>query len=328
MAHHGFVRVAAAVPELRVADPAFNAGRILDLLARAENQQVSVVVFPELCLTGYTSGDLFHQQALQRAALAALGQIVAHSKFAGLAVVGLPLVVDDRLFNCAAVLHAGQILGVVPKSYIPNYKEFYEIRWFAPAAVARSSEVSLLGDTAPFGTDLLFDGSDKIRGFVVGVEICEDLWVPIPPSSQQALAGATVLLNLSASNEVIGKAPYRRQLVLSQSGRCLAAYVYTSCGVWESTTDVVFGGHALIGENGILLAESTRLQREETLLATDVDLERLLSERIRTNHFGERRDPTEHTFRRIPFALERPEQPPRLLRDVEAHPFVPRGKEQ
>ncbi len=330
MAHHGFVRVAAAVPQVRVGDCTFHAGRVLGLLARAEAQQAAVVVFPELCLTGYTCADLFHHPALQGAALAALAEVVDQARFSGLAVVGLPLAVDDQLFNCAAVLHGGRVLGVVPKSYIPNYKEFYEARWFAPSAVAHRREVLIHGTPVPFGADLLFDGSASVPGLIVGVEICEDLWVPIPPSSYQTLRGATVLLNLSASNEVIGKAAYRRQLVVNQSGRCLAAYVYTSCGVWESTTDVVFGGHALIAENGILLQESPRLLREETLLVTDVDLDRLRGDRVRTNSFtAVPGDPAEgREFRRLPFTLRLPEKPPRLLREVEAHPFVPRGKEQ
>src|SRR5262249_22044162 len=161
---------------------------------------------------------------------------------------GLPVAVDDQLFNCAAVLHRGHVLGVMPKSFIPNYKEFYEHRWFSAAASARSQQISLNGRPAPFGTDLLFDAAD-VDGLVLGVGVCEGLWVPVPPSSVQALHGATLLVNLSASNEVIGKAPYRRQLVVSQSGRCIAAYVYASCGVWESTTDVVFGGHCLVAEN-------------------------------------------------------------------------------
>src|SRR6202040_3378093 len=184
------------------------------------------------------------------------------------AVVGLPLAVDDQVFNCAALLHRGRVLGVVPKSFIPNYKEFYEGRWFSAAATARSREIVLNGETVPFGTDFLFDATD-VEGFLLGVEICEDLWAPVPPSAFQARRGATVLVNLSASNEVIGKANYRRQLVVNQSGRCIAAYVYASCGVWESTTDVVFGGHCLIAENGTLLAESRRFQRDDALLVAD-----------------------------------------------------------
>jgi NAD+ synthase (glutamine-hydrolysing) len=331
MIYHGFLRVAAAVPTLRVADCAFNAERILALMARAESEQVAVLVFPELCLTGYTCADLFHQPVLQKGAVAALAHVARAGRdvFSGLAIVGLPLTVDDQVFNCAALLYRGRVLGVVPKSFIPNYKEFYEGRWFAAAATARSRQVVLDGEAVPFGTGQLFAASD-VEGLVVGVEICEDLWVPIPPSSFQALRGATVLVNLSASNEVIGKAAYRRQLVLNQSGRCMAAYVYTSCGVWESTTDVVFGGHCLIAENGNLLAESRRFQREDALLFTDVDIDRLRADRIRTNSFGDAQLYIGATreFERVPFTLGQAAAPRRLARPVEAHPFVPQGQEQ
>src|SRR5262245_9020893 len=250
MLQHGFLRVATATPALRVADCPFNASAVVALLRRAESEAVRLVVFPELCLTGYTCADLFQHPTLLRAALEALAQVTRATAgdYSGLAVVGLPLLVDDQVFNVAAVLHRGRVIGVVPKSFIPNYKEFYEGRWFAAAATARSREITLCGEAVPFGTDRLFAAAD-VEALTVGVEICEDLWVPIPPSSAQALAGATVLVNLSASNEVIGKAAYRRQLVVNQSGRCLAAYVYSSCGVGESTTDVVFGGHCLIAEN-------------------------------------------------------------------------------
>ncbi len=331
MLPHGFLRVAAATPALRVADCAFNAEQILTLMARAEAAGVAVLVFPELSLTGYTCADLFQQLTLQRGAVAALDHVrtAGGSLFSGIALVGLPLVVDDQVFNCAALLQRGQLLGVVPKSFIPNYKEFYEGRWFAAAATARSREVRLCGQTVPFGTDRLFAATD-VDGLVLGVEICEDLWVPVPPSSTQALAGATVLVNLSASNEVIGKAGYRRQLVLNQSGRCLAAYVYASCGVWESTTDVVFGGHCLIAENGALLAESRRFQREPTLTVADVDLDRIRADRIRTNSFG---DATlvaapSRPVERVPFDLgAQAPAVPDLLRTVDAHPFVPQGQE-
>jgi NAD+ synthase (glutamine-hydrolysing) len=333
MIGHGFLRVAATVPMLRVADSAYNAERVVALMARAEREGVAVVVFPELCLTGYTCADLFHQATLQKGALAALDQVWRATKadYSGIAVVGLPVVVDDQVFNCAAVLHRGRILGVVPKSFIPNYKEFYEDRWFAAAATARSHKIVLNGEVVPFGTDQLFEVAD-VPGLLIGVEICEDLWVPIPPSSFQALQGATVLLNLSASNEVIGKANYRRQLVVNQSGRCMAAYIYASCGVWESTTDVVFGGHCLIAENGTLLTESRRFEREETLLAADVDLDRLRADRIRTNSFGDAQvyvSPVRE-FHRVTIALDRPASAPTgpLLREVEAHPFVPRGEER
>jgi NAD+ synthase (glutamine-hydrolysing) len=332
MIHHGFVRVAAAVPALRVADCTFNVSRILGLMERAQKEQVAILVFPELAVTGYTCADLFHQTTLQRAAQDALTELAKAGQkvFTGLTVVGLPLVVDDQLFNCAAVFRDGLILGIVPKSFIPNYKEFYERRWFAPAGTTRAAHVTMGKQPTYFGTDLLFDNSLQNDGPVVGIEICEDLWVPIPPSSFQALNGADVLVNLSASNEIIGKAAYRRQLVLDQSGRCLAAYVYASSGVWESTTDVVFGGHCLIAENGALLAESQRLAQEETLLTADVDLERLRMERMRTNSFADEEGNLglRREFRRMPFTLERPVAAQPLVREIDAHPFVPRGQEQ
>ncbi|MCI0680728.1 MAG: NAD(+) synthase [Gemmataceae bacterium] len=330
LVQHGFIRVAAAVPKVRVADCAYNAEQIVTLMRRAEAQGVAVLVFPEQSLTGYTCGDLFHQSTLQTAAVAALAEVARRGQkcFTGLVVVGLPLVVDDQLCNAAAVVQNGVVLGVVPKSYLPNYKEFYEARWFAPSVRLRNQTVKLLDRDVPFGTDLLFDAGEHMPGFVVGVEICEDLWLPIPPSAWQALAGAAVLVNLSASNEVIGKAAYRRQLVANQSGRCVAGYVYSSCGVHESTTDVVFGGHCLIAENGVILAESARFERDAVLLIQELDLHRLRSERIKTNSFGEQQ-PLVHdrSWRRIPFALPRT-APERLLRAVEAQPFVPRGQEQ
>jgi NAD+ synthase (glutamine-hydrolysing) len=328
----GFLRVAAATPALRVADCEYNVAQILDLMRRAEAEGVAILVFPELSLTGYTCADLFQQTPLQRGAVEALGELLhaGSDAFSGVSIVGLPLVMDDQLFNCAAVLHGGRLLGVVPKSFLPNYKEFYEDRWFSPAVAAHSREVRLLGQTVPFGTDHLFAAAD-VEGLTLGVEICEDLWVPIPPSSAQALVGATVLVNLSASNEVIGKAAYRRQLVANQSGRCIAAYVYAASGVQESTTDLVFGGHCLIAENGNLLAESQRFERQSALLIADVDLDRLRADRLRIKSFGEgpRHGGLGKTFGRISFELGS-EWPVRddLRRPVEAHPFVPQGQEQ
>jgi NAD+ synthase (glutamine-hydrolysing) len=333
MLPHGFLRVAAASPVLRVADCAFNAQRILALMRRAEGDGVAVLVFPELSLTGYTCADLFQHSTLQRGALDALEQILRAGAdlFSGIAFVGLPLAVDDQVFNCAAVLHRGRLLGLVPKSFIPNYKEFYERRWFAAAATARSREVSVFGNFVPFGVDRLFAASE-IEGLTLGVEICEDLWTPIPPSSGQALAGATVLVNLSASNEVVGKAAYRRQLVVGQSGRCMAAYVYASCGVWESTTDVVFGGHCLIAENGSLLAESPRFQRDDVLLSADVDLDRLRADRIRVNSFGDAQlyVASGRGFERVRFSLDTAgaSDSVQLRRQVDAHPFVPKEGDQ
>jgi NAD+ synthase (glutamine-hydrolysing) len=332
MIRHGFVRVATAVPLLRVADCDGNADRIIGLLKQAEVERVAVVVFPELAVTGYTCGDLFHQLALQRGAWQALLGIAefTRSGFSGLAVVGLPFAHHDQLFNAAAVLHHGQILGIVPKSYLPNYKEFYEDRWFTPAGGATRFSVIQRPNIGPFsfGTHLLF----RCRSYpelTIGVEICEDLWTPVPPSCLQALAGATLLLNLSASNETIGKAGYRRQLVMNQSARCLAAYAYAGCGVSESTTDLVFGGHCLIAENGNLLAEAERFRRDEVLTIADVDLDRLLIERQRTNSFQENRRafaPEHTTFAIIDWSSHSAE-PADLRRAIDPHPFVPAVQE-
>jgi NAD+ synthase (glutamine-hydrolysing) len=341
---HGFVRVACAVPEVRLADCAANADRILDLMRCAQGEQVDVLVFPELCLTGYTCGDLFHQPVLQQAARAALGRLAQQSAavFTGLAVVGLPLAIQDQVYNCAAVLKGGVILGIVPKTYLPNSREFYEARWFAPGSRLSCTSIDLgVRAQVPFGRDLLFDAGLDFPGLIIGVEICEDLWVPIPPSSLQSLAGATLLLNLSASNEVIGKPGYRRGLVANQSGRCLAGYVYACAGVQESTTDLVFAGHCLIAENGSIVAESERFQRGPRLLVTDVDLQRLQNERQKTTSFGQSQKlllPRSSVsveagsfdngaFRRIPFGWQAPTEPRRLRRLVDAHPFVPSRQE-
>ena len=331
---HGFFRVATATPRLRVADCSFNVERHLALMEKAESEGAGLLVFPELSLTSYTCADLFQQPTLQCSARTALRSLVREGRdlFKGVVVVGLPLSVNDQLFNCAAVIHRGSVLGIVPKSFIPNYKEFYEGRWFAPAATAHSTSVSLMDQEVPFGNHLLFQASD-VEGCVLGVEICEDLWVPIPPSSTQAICGATILANLSASNAVIGKAEYRRDLIKNQSARCMAAYLYASCGPWESTTDVVFDAHSLITENGQILNESSRLKREETLLVADVDLLRIHSERMRTNSFGEGQLylGSARKFETISFKLksEKSANGPHsgLRRQVDRHPFVPNNVE-
>jgi NAD+ synthase (glutamine-hydrolysing) len=336
MPHHGFVRVAVGTPRLQVADVAFNVAGLVELAERAEEKGVQVLVLPELALTGYTCGDLFHQPRLLNAAregLLALANRLAKT-YAGIAIVGLPLVVEDQIANAAAVVQQGRIVGIVPKSYLPNYKEFYEARWFAPGARFRPQQVRIGEQEAPFGVDLLFDGRGDHPHLIVGVEICEDLWTPMPPSSRQAIAGATLLTNISASNEVIGKTAYRRQLVVNQSGRCLAAYAYASCGVHESTTDVVFSGHSLIAENGSLLVETARFEREPTLLVQDVDLERMQVERIRTSSFGDSHPPgrpnagTDDGWRRVAIRVPHAQSTRPLMRAVEAHPFVPRGTQE
>ncbi len=324
----GFVRVAAASPSVRVADCGFNTQRILAMMERARDQDVAVLVFPELCLTGYTCADLFHHQTLQQAALNALEDLIGHTaeRFSGLVLVGLPLAVEGQLFNCAAVISQGALLGIVPKSFLPTYREFYERRWFAPAAAAPRADLSLFGRSVPFGNDLVFV-ADGWQRLVVGVEICEDLWVPQPPSSRQALEGATVLVNLSGSNEGTSKAAYRCQLVTGQAARCIAAYVYSACGGGESSTDLAFGGHCLIAENGALLAESGPFGQDSALCVADVDLERLHADRLRMGSFHDARAPGLPPLRRQPFARAPRPAPARLARRVEAQPFVPAGQD-
>ncbi|HEV7913968.1 MAG TPA: NAD(+) synthase [Albitalea sp.] len=323
---HGFARVAVAVPRCRVADPAFNAAETSTLLLAAAQQGALLVAFPELGLSSYTCDDLFHQRALLDACEQALASVVAASQqCAAVAIVGMPLRADHLLFNCAVVVHRGRVLGVVPKTYLPNYGEFYEARQFNPADHALSRQLTLLGASVPFGADLLFE-ADNLPHFRVHAEICEDVWVPIPPSSYAALAGATLLVNLSASNITVGKAWYRHQLVKSQSARCLAAYLYSSAGGGESTTDLAWDGQALVYENGELLAESERFSDRSHLITADVDLERLSRERMRQTSFGESaaRHRDRLAFRRIGFALDVPSDGALpLTRVVERFPYVP-----
>ena len=320
---YGFTRIAAGCPPLELANPTGNARHTAEMFARAEAEQVAVLVLPEMGLCGYTCQDLFLQRPIITGCLDALLALRDATKnaFTGLALVGLPLLIDGHLYNCAAALHGGRILGVVPKSYLPNYKEFYDARFFAPASALRSTEIRLFGEVVPVGTDLVF-AADDVTDLVVGVEICEDLWSPVPPSSLQAVAGATVLCNLSASNELVGKAHYRRELVTQQSARCVAAYIYAGAGPGESSTDLVFGGHCLIAENGTLLGESPRFT-DGQLLVTEIDRGRLVFNRAQIVSFAQTSSyiPTP-VFRRIGFELsERPIT--NLSRRVEAHPFVP-----
>ncbi len=326
--NHGFIRVAVGVPEVRVADPAFNGARTIELMEEAERQKAVLALFPELGLTAYSCEDLFHQQALLDAALASFGEVLKASERLNLmAVVGMPLEVDQLLFNCAIVLFRGKILGIVPKTFLPNYREFYELRQFAPASAAHSGSVEVLGQPEiPFGGQLLFE-SQQERRFTFFVEICEDLWVPIPPSCTAALAGATVILNLSASNITIGKDEYRHNLVANQSARCLAGYLYTAAGTGESTTDLGWDGHAMVYENGALVAESARFRYQSQLITAELDLQRLAQERMRQNSFGQsmQRHQAELTrFRRIAFDVEFPASG-RLLcrRQIDRFPYVP-----
>ena len=325
---HNFVRIAVATPEVRVADTAFNAHQTVALLERAARRRAVLAVFPELGLTAYSCEDLFHQQALLDGAAAALEEVMrASGGMDLLGVAGLPVRLDGLLYNCAAVFQRGRILGVVPKTYPPNYREFYELRHFAPAGYAGAREIDLAGQRGvPFGSRLLFEAMDQ-PGFVLAAEICEDLWTPIPPSSYAALAGATVLVNLSASNITTGKDEYRSQLVANQSGRCIAAYAYCAAGYGESTTDLAWDGHGMIYENGSRLAETKRFAYGAQIAMADIDLDRLAQDRLRQTSFAQsvqRHAEETAKYRRIRFALSPPLSEVLLLeRSLDRFPYVP-----
>ncbi|MFN0079724.1 MAG: NAD(+) synthase [Prosthecobacter sp.] len=321
----GFVRVAAVSPELVLG----NVGKNVAILAREARSLAHhgcrLVVFPELSLTGYSCADLFHTEALRAAAVNGLSELAqATHDLPSVLVVGLPLLVQDRLYNVAAVLAKGRVLGLVPKSFLPNSSEFYERRWFSPAHTLSAAAVRLNGEDVPIGAELLFEAQD-VTGFVLGVEICEDLWTVIPPSSHLALAGATLLANPSASTEVLGKAPYRRHLVAQQAARCLAAYVYAGAGAGESSTDVVYSGHGIIAESGIILGESERFSFETRHIVADVDVQHLTHDRLKSSSF--RDEASTMPMHRIAFDLGPAwGGDDKLLRTISAHPFVPSAK--
>jgi NAD+ synthase (glutamine-hydrolysing) len=319
---HGFARVAVATPLVRVGDPQYNLDATIELMQQAAREKAVLAVFPELGLSAYSCDDLFHQQALIEGAEESLSMLLKKSRNLPLAaLVGLPVAVDGLLYNCAALVIQGRLIGVVPKTYLPNYREFYEGRQFTPGDTARRTEIELAGQRAPFGADLLFRLFPK---FVLHVEICEDLWVPAPPSSFAVLAGATVVANLSASNVVIGKEGYRHQLVSNQSARCIAAYLYSASGLGESTTDLAWDGHALIYENGTLVAESQRFADAPQLASADIDLDRLLADRMRQNTFGaSMRRFEDMTFRTIEAPVPIPGGRLPLERKIEQRPYVP-----
>jgi NAD+ synthase (glutamine-hydrolysing) len=323
---HGFARVAVATPIVRIGDPRHNAQGTLELIEQAASEKTALVVFPELGLTAYTCDDLFHQQALIDAAEDALARLIEGTRNLQVAaLVGVPVAVNGLLYNCAALVCRGRLVGVVPKIYLPNYREFYEARYFTPGDATPCTEVRLAGQTTAFGTGLLFRIAEQ-PGFILHVEICEDLWVPTPPSSFATLAGATVVANLSASNIVIGKEGYRHQLVSNQSARCLAAYLYSAAGLGESTTDLAWDGHAIIYENGTLVAESQRFADKPQLAAADIDLGRLLADRMRQNTFGEnalRMHEEVRRFRTVEFSLPAPAGKLALQRRVDPLPYVP-----
>ena len=323
-----FIRVAAVTPKLKVGDISYNTEEILKLATKADSQGVQIAVFPELCITGYTLGDLFHQQLVLEETKKALQNIKQKSKtIKTLLIVGLPLAFEGKIFNAAAVVSQGKILGIVPKLYIPGYKEFYEERWFSSARDLVGKEVDIFGSKIPIGTDILFRSKDN-EEVVLGIEICEDLWGPLPPSSFQVLHGAKIIANLSASNELVGKALYRRALVSQQSARSICGYIYSSCGVNESTTDVVFGGHSIIAEIGSILVESKRFQQNSGLIVSEIDLEHILLDREKTTSFGETiHEASPKSFRFIEMSLPSLKSNA-LNRFVDPRPFIPQDNSE
>ncbi len=321
---HGFARVAACTLPVALADPPTNAARTLEQVRALHEQGVAVAVFPELGLTGYAVDDLFLQDTLLESVRAAIADLVAASAdLLPVFVVGAPLEHGNRIYNCGVVIHRGRVLGVAPKSYLPNYREFYERRWFAPGDDLAAQTIELAGQEVPLGPDLIFTATD-LPGLHLHVEICEDMWVPVPPSAQASLAGATVLANLSASPVTVGRSEGRRQLVQSASNRCNAAYLYTAAGQGESTTDLSWDGQTMVYECGDLLGESERFPDGARATVVDVDLDRMRQERIRQgSHDDNRRGLGIGEFRRVEFELTPPGGDIGLRRKVDRYPFVP-----
>ncbi len=285
MKNHGFIKVASGIPFGKVAGIDYNKKLIIKMITDASNNNSSIIVFPELSITSYTCSDLFQETSIIDASIDAILDITNKTKnLQILAIVGLPIINNNQLFNCACAISNGKILGIIPKSYLPGYREFYEPRWFSEGKNNYEKEMKIDNQIIPFGTDLLFKDRNN-KYLIIGIEICEDLWVPIPPSSYQALSGATILCNLSASNILVGKNDYRKELIGNQSARCFAGYIYSSSGMGESTTDIVFDSYSSIYENGILLSESRRFLREDQIIYADLDIEKLIIERIKHNSF-------------------------------------------
>lgn len=322
--NYGFVKVAAAVPRVKIADCKYNAGQLESLIAIADGKGVQIITFPEMCITAYTCGDLFGQQLLLEESEMGLMQILNNTRQLDIiSILGMPIAVNSTVINAAVVIQKGKILGVVPKTYLPNYKEFYEQRWFTSALQVAEDNVRLCGQIVPMGTNLLFETSDT----TFGIEICEDLWSTIPPSSTLALQGAEILFNLSADNEGIGKHSYLRSLISQQSARCIAGYVFSSCGFGESTTDVVFAGNGLIYENGSELAHNKRFSLEEQLVISEIDVERLRAERRINTTFAASKGtvPSDKKPLRITTEFVNSKEL-NLTRTFDMHPFVPQGE--
>ena len=320
--NYGYVKVAAAVPRVKVADCKFNASEIEKEIIIADGKGVQIIAFPELCVTGYTCGDLFAQQLLLEEAEMGLMQILNNTRQLDIiSILGMPVALNGVLLNTAVVIQKGKVLGVVPKTYLPNYKEFYEKRWFTSACEVSETSVRLCGQIIPMGRNLLFDTADT----TFGIEICEDLWAPVPPSSALALQGAEILFNLSADNEGIGKHAYLCSLISQQSARCIAGYVFSSCGFGESTTDVVFAGNGLIYENGSLLAAGKRFSFEEQVVISEIDVEYLRTERRVNTTFAACRSCSAPELPVHVAAEYVNSKDLNLTRTFDPHPFVPQG---
>lgn len=317
---HGFIKVAAATPDIRVADVDYNKGQIIKQMDEAAEAGAKIIVFPELCITGYTCSDLFLQDILLNSAKKALVKIAEHTKnLDALVFVGVPIAVGGELYNVAAALNHGNILGFTTKSFLPNYGEFYEMRQFRPGP-KKAEKILFGGKEIPFGPQLLFV-ENQMANLIVSAEICEDVWSPVPPSIEVAREGATVIVNCSASDETIGKASYREALISGQSARLISGYIYANAGEGESTTDLVFGGHNLIAENGTILAEAKRFSNG--IIYTEFDVQKIANERRKNTTFTETQ---EHVLPRIPFGLEQTETI--LTRTFPSRPFVPRDDQE
>ena len=333
--NYGFVKVASAIPSLKVADCTYNIQQIESLIVQAEGKGVEIIVFPELSISGYSCGDLFGQQLLLEKCEESLFKLLDFTRSLQIVtLVGMPVMIGGLLMNCAVVVQGGKILGVVPKTYLPNYKEFYEQRWFASATAIDDTQIHLCAQSVPFGRNLLF----HTQKTTFGIELCEDLWAPVPPSSELALKGAEIIFNLSASNELIGKNQYLLSLISQQSARCIAGYVYSSSGFGESTQDVVYAGNALIYENGTLIARSKRFCLDEQLIISEIDTERLLTERRHNTTFSENarnikcqnRSSSNACANQLPATdiqcqTVNPSYNFELTRWINPHPFVPGG---
>ncbi len=321
---YGYVRVGAIVPELKVGNVLFNADEIIKQIKLANEKGVQIVTTPELSLTGYTCSDLFHQDILLTSSLVGLQKIVDEIKDLDIiSIIGMPVSLDNQLFNTAVIISKGKILGVVPKTYIPNYEEFYEKRWFQSSLNAISNTITLLGEEVPFGIDLLFQDKEN-KNICFAIEICEDLWSVTPPSNEHTLAGANIIFNLSASNEIIGKYEYRKNLVKMQSAKTKCAYIYASAGINESTTDVVFSGHSLIAESGNILTEGERFSFDSSLIIADVDTYKIMNDRHKDISYMGIKPHLPH--RTIQVAIK--DANTDLLRTYSMYPFVPSNEEK